>query len=355
LVSNQGIKPTLKKIKAIMDYKKPKTLLELRRFLGIINYYRRSLKNAAMNQAILTEFLKDSRKRDRRIVPWTADSEEAFNKCKEELMQVTNLTHPAPSVPLILTCDASDLAVGASLEQVINGIKKPIAFFSKKLNNSQRSYSTYDRELLAIYLSIKHFRYLIEGRRISIRTDHKPLIYAFRQKLDKASPRQIRQLDFIAQFSTDIEHISGVQNEVADALSRIDTVSLPVIVSLEDLAQAQIDDEELKNLLTTKSSLKLQKFMLSGSIIPIFCDCSTECIRPYIPQQLRRQIFDVVHRLAHPSANSTCKSILQKFIWPSLKKDVKEWCRLCLPCQQSKIQRHTKNSPIEIHVPNQRF
>jgi len=92
--------------------------------------------------------LKDSRKRDRRLVPWTTESEEAFINCKEELIQVTTLTHPALSVPLILTCDASDLAVGASLEQII---KKPIAFFSRKLNNSQRSYSAYDRELLAIY------------------------------------------------------------------------------------------------------------------------------------------------------------------------------------------------------------
>lgn len=91
---------------------------------------------------------------------------------------------------MILTCDASDFAVGASL---------------------------------------------IEGRRVIIRTDHKPLVYAFRQKLDKASPRQIRQLDFIAQFFTDIEHISGKQNFVADALSRVDSVSMPVIVSLEEL------------------------------------------------------------------------------------------------------------------------
>jgi len=68
LVSNEGIKPTSEKVKAILDYKKPNTLLELRRFLGIINYYRRCLKNAASNQAILTEFLKDSRKRDRRLV-----------------------------------------------------------------------------------------------------------------------------------------------------------------------------------------------------------------------------------------------------------------------------------------------
>lgn len=94
----------------------------------------------------------------------------------------------------------------------------------------------HDRELLGIYLAIKHFRYILEGRQILIRTDHKPLIYAFQQKLDKASPRQIRHLDFIAQFSTNIEHISGKQNVVADSLSRIESVSMPIIVSWLDYA-----------------------------------------------------------------------------------------------------------------------
>jgi len=169
LVSNQGIKPTSEKIKAINNYKKPNTFLELRQFLGIINYYRRHLKNVANNQVVLTEFLKDSRKRDRRLVPWTPETEKAFKKCKEKLMQVTTLTHAAPSVSLILTCDAFDLALGTSLEQIINGINKPIAFFSKKLNNSQRSYSVYDRELLGIYLTIQHFKYLLEGRKIIIK------------------------------------------------------------------------------------------------------------------------------------------------------------------------------------------
>ena len=134
------------------------------------------------------------------------------------------MSHPAPNVTFILTCDASDFAVGASLEQIVDGIVRPIAFFSKKLDNTQKNYSTYDRELLGIYLAVKHFRYMLEGRQFLIRTDHKPLVYAFQQKLDKASPRQIRQLDFIAQFSTNIEHISGKDNVVADPLSRIEAV-----------------------------------------------------------------------------------------------------------------------------------
>ncbi|XP_070169423.1 uncharacterized protein [Polyergus mexicanus] len=144
-VSKQGIKPTSEKVKAIIDYKKPKTIHELRRFIGIINFYHRCLKNAASHQAVLTDYLKDSRKRDKRLVTWTSEAEEALKNCKEELLRVTTLAHPAPTVPLILTCDASDFAVGASLEQ--------------KLDDTQRNYSTYDRELLGIYLAIKHFRF----------------------------------------------------------------------------------------------------------------------------------------------------------------------------------------------------
>lgn len=354
LVNKEGIKPTTEKVKAIIDYKKPKTIHELRRFLGIINFYRRCLKNAASHQAILTDYLKDSKKKDKRLVVWTSKAEKAFKFCKDELLRITTLTHPAPSVPLILTCDASDIAVGASLEQVIDNVNKPIAFFSKKLDNAQRNYSTYDRELLSIYLAIKHFRYLLDGRQILILTDHKPLVYAFKQKLDKASPRQIRHLDFIAQFSTEIKHIAGKDNVVADSLSRIESISLPIIVSLEDLATRQKDDEELTSLLTS-SSLKLQKLILSGSTSPIYCDCSTVNIRPYIPQVLRRRIFDVVHGLSHPSGRSTCKLIQQKFVWPSMRRDIKEWSRTCLPCQRSKIHRHMKNFPQKIPIPDQRF
>jgi len=355
LVSSKGIKPTSEKVKSIVDYPKPKTLHELRRFLGIINYYRRCLKNAASNQALLTEYLKDSRKKDSRIIQWTKEAELAFENCKEELLRVTTLSHPAPQAPLVLTCDASDFAVGASLEQIVDNVNKPIAFFSQKLDKAQRNYSTYDRELLSIYLAIKHFRYIIEGRQLVIQTDHKPLIYAFRQKLDKASPRQIRQLDFISQFSTEINHISGKLNSVADALSRIESISMPIIVSLQELADYQKEDEELQVLLTSDSSLQLKKFILSGSTVPIYCDCSSALIRPYVPKLLRKRIFDVVHGLAHPSGRSTSKQLLQKFIWPSLKKDVKEWTRTCIPCQRSKISRHTKNIPLKIPVPDQRF
>jgi hypothetical protein len=87
--------------------------------------------------------------------------------------------HPSPDTPLALMVDASDFAVGSSLHQFCNGNLEPLGFFSKSLTPTKKQYSTYDRELLAAYLSIKHFRYLVEGKNFVIYTDHKPLSFAF--------------------------------------------------------------------------------------------------------------------------------------------------------------------------------
>ena len=116
--------------------------------------------------------------------------------------------------------DASDRAVGAVLQQQIDGEWHPLSYFSKKLRQAETRYSTFDRELLAVYLSIKHFRHLVEGHEFHIITDHKPLTLALATSSDKYPPRQIRHLDYISQFTTDIRHIAGLNNPVADALLR---------------------------------------------------------------------------------------------------------------------------------------
>lgn len=102
------------------------------------------------------------------------------------------LVHPLANAKIALTVDASSTAIGAVIEQQENNIWKPLGFFSRKLSSAQQKYSTYDRELLAVYAAIKFFRHLLEAKEFSIFTDHKPLIFAFKQKPDKASPRQAR-------------------------------------------------------------------------------------------------------------------------------------------------------------------
>ena len=99
--------------------------------------------------------------------------------------------------------DASDIAAGAVLQQFRKGNWTPLAYFSKKLTTTEMKYSTFDRELLAIYLAVKHFRYFVEGRIFHVITDHKPLTYSLSTNSNRYSPRQIRHLDFISQYTTD--------------------------------------------------------------------------------------------------------------------------------------------------------
>ena len=117
-------------------------------------------------------------------------------KSKLALTNSTMLVHPSTTSPLQITVDASYIAIGAALEQEIEGITKPIAFFSRKLNPAQTRYSTYDRELLAIFETIRHFRLFLEGRTFHVNNDHKPLIHALNSQAE-TSPRQSRHLSYI--------------------------------------------------------------------------------------------------------------------------------------------------------------
>ncbi|GFX57029.1 transposon Ty3-I Gag-Pol polyprotein [Trichonephila clavipes] len=150
---------------------------------------------------------------------------------------------------------ASVFTVGSVPQQFENEDWKPIAFYSKKLNDTQRRYSTYDRELLGIYLSVKHFKHLLEGNESTIYTDHKPLTFAIRQKKEKASPRQLRQLWFISEFSTNIQHVQGKDNVVADALSRIGSVAT---IDYDAIAEKQEHGKELEKLMQGSSSLQFK-------------------------------------------------------------------------------------------------
>jgi cleavage and polyadenylation specificity factor subunit 1 len=126
----------------------------------------------------------------------------AFEECKASLSRATLLVHPDPSALLALVTDASTSAMGAVLQQRVDNAWQPLAY-SKKLNLAQQIYSAYDRELLAVYNAVKHFRHMLEARHFTIFTDHKP-ITSFQQKRDKCSPRQFNHLDFFAQFTTDM-------------------------------------------------------------------------------------------------------------------------------------------------------
>ena len=131
------------------------------------------------------------------------------------------MVHADHSAPLNITCDASDFAVGGVLQQHIDNVWQPLSFFSKKPTPAATRYSAFDRELLAVYATIRHFRHILEDRYFFVNTDHKPLTFVMTSVTERPSLRQTRQLAFIAEFTTDIRYVTGETNFVADALSRL--------------------------------------------------------------------------------------------------------------------------------------
>ena len=111
----------------------------------------------------------------------------------------------------------SFLGVGAVLQQKVSGSWKPISLFSQKLTRTQKRYSTFGRELYAAYSAVRHF---LEGRRFYTFSDHKLLVRAFRSNSEKCSPREIKHLDYLLQFISDIRHLKGAENIPADAMYR---------------------------------------------------------------------------------------------------------------------------------------
>ncbi|GFX21692.1 RT_RNaseH domain-containing protein [Trichonephila clavipes] len=100
---------------------------------------------------------------------------------------------------------------------------------------------------------------MLEARDFTVFTDHKPLTYAFRQKSDKCSPRQIRQLDFISQFTRNIVHIPGSDNIAADVISRVSAITFPSQIDYDCIAETQQTDQELHTLIASGTSLELKK------------------------------------------------------------------------------------------------
>lgn len=352
-VNKEGIRPTLDRVKAVIDFKKPSNISELRRYLGIINFYHRFIENAAAVLAPLNKYLVGARKRDKRPVEWTKQAEEAFEESKKRLAKTTLLAHPQENAKLLLRTDASKTAMGAVEQRQGRGYGA-LGFFSKKLSDAQQRYSTYDRELLAIHSALKFFRHMVKGRDVTILTDHKPLQYAFSQASDKASERQRKQLDFISQITTNIIYVAGYKNQVADVLSRIEIINMLVIVTTDEIFEEQQKDEELRNLLEGETSLSLKQLRLDGGDKTIYCEVDKE-IRIYIPRPLRKRIFDNTHNPSHPSGRVTKKIIAKQFVWPGMQKDIADWAKTCLPCQRAKIHRHISRRPEQIPVPDDRF
>ena len=358
-VSAIGITPLSSNVQAIMDYPQPTTTSQLRRFLGLVNFYHRFVPHCVDILQPLHSLLSAHPTRPKSTpLTWTPDAEQAFASIKTALADASLLNHPHPTAEVCLMTDASLTGVGGALQQRIDSAWQPLSFFSRKLTPTQQRYSTFGRELLAIYLSVRHFRPFLEGRVFHVATDHRALQSALPCSADRYTPREVRHLQFISKFTTDIRYVPGVFNDAADALSRatISSVTDNPTVTLADIAAALADDAELRQLLVDGStSLQLSRQPCLTTSSELIVDTSTGSARPFVPAVLRCRVFDSLHRLSHPGIRSTQRLISERFVWPCMQRDIRQWTRACHSCQRTKTGRHTAAPLGTFPLPDARF
>lgn len=352
-VCDKGICPLPNRVDSLLNCGAPTDRSSLQRFLGMINYYHRFLPQIA---GILAPLHAQATGKGQTI-EWSAACQMAFDRAKESLGKAVLLHHPRSDLPTSLTVDASNFAMGAQLEQQQGHSWVPLAFFSRKLSDAQRKYSAFDRELLAAYSAIIHFRHFLEGRPFILYTDHKPLTSALTSRTER-SPRQTRHLSYVAEFTTDIRYIKGKFNVVADALSRFDSGLqqehyISSVGNFEQLAQDQVQSGEMATYRTDTTGLRLQDIKWGSATV--LCDTSTGTARPILPNTWTRPVFDHLHGLSHAGARPTQQAITQRFVWHGMKRDIRTWCKECHPCQASKFHRHTRAPLVQRPLPTARF
>ena len=353
-VTPEGMIPNKKKCEAISEMKPPQTYHELHRFLGSIGFYRKHIHHFAHKAYSLYQLLRQAPSKH---APLDLDDNQmlAFESLKLELQKLTQHSFIDPnSRTFTITSDASQVAIGATLHQVINGESKLIQFYSRKLSDTETRYSTFDRELLAAHDAVQFFLPYVEGSDLTLFTDHKPLTFAINKKADCKSDRQARHLSFLSEHLSQLLFIKGEDNIVADYLSRVNQVNALTLdpFDLDAIAEKQHTDEETQKLAQDrKDTISAYKFKQTT----ILCELSNQYPRPLVPKELRYKAFLHLHSMGHPGKKGSTRLMRQRYYWPSMGKDINEWCKQCQSCQQQKIIRHTKSPLKELPDPSGRF
>jgi hypothetical protein len=208
IVGKVGVRVDPKKIEAMQDWPRPKTLKILHGFLGLTGYYHKFVKNYGKIVAPLTALLKNN------SFTWTPAADQAFQTLKATMCTTPVLALPDFTKTFVLECDASERGIGAVLMQ--DG--RPLAFTSKQLSERHLGQSIYEKEMLAILHAVDLWHPYLLGQCFQIKTDHQSLKYFLEQR--PSSPEQQKWVTKLFGYDYEIIYKKGKDNVVVDALSR---------------------------------------------------------------------------------------------------------------------------------------
>ncbi|XP_024042762.1 uncharacterized protein LOC112099576 [Citrus clementina] len=338
------------KIEVISKLPQPKTVRDVRSFLGHAGFYRRFIKNfSAISKPLCNLLLKDA------PFEWNDDCQKSFEKIICLLTSAPIMQSPDWSLPFELMCDASDFAVGAVLGQRRDGKPFVIYYASKTLDSAQMNYSTTEKELLAVVFALNKFRSYLLGSKSVVFTDHAAVRYLMSKQ--DAKPRLIRWILLLQEFDLTIKDKKGAENVVADHLSRLTSEFCNVITPIND----SFPDEFLFSVTSMPWYANIVNFLVTGKM-PLqwnaqekkkffvevkkfywddpylFKYCPDQIFRRCIPDNEVSSVINFCHSEAcggHFSSRKTTAKILQcGFYWPTMFKDTYEFCKSCEKCQK---------------------
>jgi ribonuclease HI len=227
IISKGGILVDRTKVTTIVGWKIPSSVMEVRSFLGLAGYYRRSIEGFSKIAKPMTSLLEKGKEFN-----WTWECQESFNQLRFKLMSALVLIMPDVQKSFDIYCDASRQGLGCVLMQEGH----VIAYVSRQLRKHELNYPTHDLELAAVVHALKIWRHYIMGTKCQVYTDHKSLKYIFTQK--DLNLRQRRWLELIKDYDLEIHYHPGKANLVADALSQKEHVHAAIVTQLpEELAE----------------------------------------------------------------------------------------------------------------------
>ena len=370
VISAEGVSVDPQKIEAVVNWKPPKNVSEVRSFLGLAGYYRKFVEGFSKIAAPLTKLTRKDVKYD-----WVDACQQSFEELKSRLTSAPVLVLPNGRDGFVVYSDASPQGHGCVLMQN----DRVIAYASRQLKKHDQNYPTHDLELAAVVFSLKIWKHYLYGVPCRIFTDHKSLQNIFTHK--ELNLRQRRWLELIKDYDCTIEYHPGKVNVVADALSRrpenslshmrsgylpllVDLRALGVILEVDDsgalLATFHVRPLLVDQILVGQSQdpqmIKLKEEIEKGKKAEfqsrddgMIVKGKRMCVPEY--GELKRNIMEKAHSSAyamHPGSTKMYRTLKEHYWWNGMKKEIANFVSRCLTCQQVKAEHQKPAGKIQL-------
>ncbi|GKV24168.1 hypothetical protein SLEP1_g33813 [Rubroshorea leprosula] len=362
VVTKNGISVDPQKIEAVVDWRRPNSVAEIRSFLGLASYYRRFVGDFSRIALPMNRLIKKDTKFE-----WTPECEKSFLTMKEKLVTTPVLALPINGEKFTIYSDASKKGLGCVLMQK----NRVIAYASRQLKPYEENYPTHDLELATVVFALKIWRHYLYGETCEIFTDHKSLKYIFTQK--ELNMRQRRWLELLKDYNLTISYHPGKANKVADALSRKSSSTASSVLAtqkelLEDIVKLDVElrvdsttaylatltaqpalidriklgQQKDSFLLKMKEKVRagethMQEFRISDDETLWFGD------KLCVPRDhaLRREIMGDAHYTSytiHPGSTKMYRDLRSTFWWRNIKREIARFVSQYLTCQKVKAE-----------------